>query len=920
MPDLFHNPYHFVPLGPGMPPEPVPLGEFVPAKAGEPAKQRQYPHLTHDRFVAGKHSGRIVCKVTVETPLICGNSQDDNESQTCKNGRPNPRYRWTKLLNPFELKTGEPALAGSALRGMLSALVEAASHSAMRVLENRPMSYRRQVSEGLSAIGMIVEAGNGTLHIFPLASPHLDRQTLTPLPRGDHATYTKMFPSSRPKVYFGTPNEIATPAFLNAYKSNSAPTGGPFYAVDPACLVDKVKGGHYWLGQMINAPDRVRLWADLSEAEKSTGKWMRGILRVLGKYAERADALPTKKHEYFLYFSDLDEAGIKTGSAKLFPIDPEALTRFNDLADERADTENGAKTDPKELLPYTPHGTLRPPLARNSDRPESSWQLKPGDIVFFRPSIDGLTVVEVSLSSAWRGRVEQNSPLLSPSAPTNAFFDLAILPLTRGRTLTLAEQLFGVVEIQDKKEKKALGQKSAFALGSRLRVSHATLHSAPQGGAYQPASELLSQQQRQAIHGNVKDVPLQNLASPKLPSPAMYFKKKNGAGAYIPKKSLNPVLHAPQGRKFYLRRNPDDYSATTQSFVHPLRLTEPDEISAIARQHQSVKKFVRPGSTFYFHLDFDNLSDLELQLVAYALQPTPTFRHQIGHGKPLGLGQLKIEIAGLLEVTRNERYKGTLTASRWHHAWAMGAPMSEWPEALKRHLPVQFSPLQEKLGELKSSFEKWAQPIGMSPVLRAIELIGTPLPAGAKVHYPQANQKNLGNTHNPTWVDIKSGDAEFEEKLYEWFVQNDDSAQGRNPGQFLRPLLNEQRQVAEKIPSLDRAQCQLPPPLKHSGVPQTAGPGGGGGGNAGATPTNPSALAGRPAKARVAAHEKAKGKVRIRFTVTCGGFELRGYLQQPDPNVDKQRYPDNPNKEFDFILVNPRKIDGAWQCELRRVA
>ncbi|MEI6393321.1 MAG: hypothetical protein WCT12_19730, partial [Verrucomicrobiota bacterium] len=88
MPDLFHNPYHFVPLGPGMPPEPVPLGEFVPAKAGEPAKQRQYPHLTHDRFVAGKHSGRIVCKVTVETPLICGNSQDDNESQTYKNGRP----------------------------------------------------------------------------------------------------------------------------------------------------------------------------------------------------------------------------------------------------------------------------------------------------------------------------------------------------------------------------------------------------------------------------------------------------------------------------------------------------------------------------------------------------------------------------------------------------------------------------------------------------------------------------------------------------------------------------------------------------------------------------------------------------------------------------------------------------------------
>ena len=802
----FHNPYHFVPLGPGAPPEPVPLDEFADTKPGVPAKQRHHPKITHDRFVDGSHSGRLVCKVTVETPLICGNIQEDNESPTKRDGTPNPRHHWTKLLKPFELG-GEPALPGSALRGMLSALAEAASHSAMRTLDNRRMSYRRQVSEGLSAIGMIVQKG-GQLHLLPLAEPHFDLETRTPLPNDTRASYAVMFPNPRAKIYFGERHTVGIPAFLNAYKSNANPTGGPFYAVHKDWLVDKVKRDRFWLGESITPAQpehKIRPWEELSEQDRSSGNWIRGILRVLGKYPERSENLPTKKHEYFLRFSPQEEADLVAQAAAVFPVESEAVTRFNQLADERAEAENTSGTDPKKLLPFTPHGTprVRP---TESNRPNSSWQLKAGDIVFFRPSEDGKRVVEISLSSAWRGRVEQNSPQLSPAAPLWAFLHPNLVPLSTGRTaLTLAEQLFGAVKQRQKKSEAEEDAESSFALAGRVRFSHARLHSHPPQGAWQSAEELLSQPQMARITGEVSDIPLKNLASPKPPSPSLYFKQTNGRVGYIPKKMLNPVAHTIQGRKFYLRRDSATYNAGKEAFVHEGQLGTNQERNSIVRQHQSIEKFVRKDTTFFFHLDFDNLSDLELQLLNYVLQPAPGFRHQVGHGKPLGLGQVKIEIAGLLEINRRERYRRGLTVSRWHQAWVGGDPNTEWPKKLQRYLPMKFSPLPEKLGELKSSFEAWASRNKLEPVLRALELLGNPVPHQSRVHYPQTTEVNRGE---PIMVPIPEGSAEFEREHYRWFVQND---QQRQPGQFLRPLTDANTCGFTEIPTLERAPSASPP-------------------------------------------------------------------------------------------------------------
>jgi hypothetical protein len=368
---------------------------------------------------------------------------------------------------------------------------------------------------------------------------------------------------------------------------------------------------------------------------------------------------------------------------------------------------------------------------------------------------------------------------------------------------------------------------------------------------------------------------LKNLASPKLPSPALYFKPKApGASGYVPKRDLNPADHAPHGRKFYLRRPDPSRVRGNELFVHPDRLADARDGQGIARQHQSVQKFVRPGCVFYFHLDFDNLSDLELQLLAYVLAPDLDFRHQLGHGKPLGLGQIHLEPVGLLEVNRLQRYgKDDLAANRYHQAWVAGSPATEWPQDLRSHVPANADDLAAKLSELRQSFETWAKKNGLTDVLRALELLGNPQAVQHPVHYPQSD---IGENRLPIGPETPA----FEKELFRWFVQND---RLRDGNQYLATLL-----AALSLPTLDR-EPPPPPPLGHGGNRGYGGgpPRGGGRRDDRNRPTQQTAQPPPPQTPRgpqkgdsptfrVVAHDADK---RIRFETNIEGQTWVGYLE-----------------------------------------
>jgi hypothetical protein len=323
----FHNPYHFIPLGDGPPPESVSLDEFKSAKPGEGLK----PYLTHDRFLPDKHSGRLVCKLTVETPLICGNQQEDREG-------------WTKLIHPFELPPGQPALPGSALRGMLSTLAEAASHSAMRVLKDTALSHRMGArDESLSAIGLLVKHtlpnGAQTLRLQPLTVPTLDAQ--------DRRAPDSLNPSLR-EVFQPGFRQPLLKAFVDGYRrkpdrhgpAEIEPRPGSFIAVQhPASKsadcdefwYAELKGtvslvgnrvtataerrdsrnNRFLLGQCL-ATDPISQTAFDSLTPAQKARCTRGFLRILGITDREREMPTTKTHEYFIPYPAGSEATIPT--------------------------------------------------------------------------------------------------------------------------------------------------------------------------------------------------------------------------------------------------------------------------------------------------------------------------------------------------------------------------------------------------------------------------------------------------------------------------------------------------------------------------------------------------------------------------------------------------------------------------------
>lgn len=723
----FHNPYHFVPVKSGERPDDL----AVDGKA---------EHITHDRFVSRTtqaqpvYSGRLICRLTTEDPIVVGDRREE---------LPDGSHR----VFPFELD-GKPALPASTLRGLISSIAEAASNSTLRVLEDRLFSYRAEMP-GLSAIGMIVETtdenGVTTLWLRPLALPTMEGPHGGAIPLENR--YHTMFPTDRTpplKVYVGDQDQIRSDDFVPGlpfqsfsracpqycYAKLHSRAWNPNHTLSPDARQYRKPGGgkEFLLSQTTTDKLPPCLEGELPENEEERKLYTRGILRILG-VPGREDIPNTKKHELFIPYPDDDVEGLPT-----FLILQSALDRFYELADERTEARKNAP-----LLPYEPRGTARNNATDNAD--DKRFRLKNGDLVYFRPDSQGDTVEEIALSAIWRrekGRSHDYFRRLSPE----------LLPFHKDRQrLTVAEQLFGFVEQRQK------GQDSpvpARALAGRLRFSFGLLHSA-EDDHYEP------------------EVLLKVLDSPKPPSPALYFKRANGQGEYIAKKDLNPQTYIPQGRKFYLHRY-DRSTTPWKTFALQDNLKQKSRVRPIRSQR-----------VFYFHIDFDNLSQRELALLCYAVRPTDSFRHKLGMGKPLGLGKVRIDPVGLFYINRQARYEESLlfVADRYHGNWLPGGEdRQQWPSRYEREKQQtgQNDPSFPSFDTLRESFRNSMD----SDIRQALELLGDPQQVRRPVHTPQ----------------VAGGDMEKE--TYRWFVANDLRV-AEAEREFLEPL-NESSTRIEVLP------------------------------------------------------------------------------------------------------------------------
>ena len=158
----FLNPYQFIPV----------TGQVNGIKTSTQAfNTLESTHIRHDYWDKESYSGRLVCEIKLQTPTVVGNQQTESTDQ--KPG----------TVEPY--KEGQ-AIPANSLRGMLSSVVEALSQSALRVLNQSTYSVRKEVGNGLSALGQLKKVkrndGQDGFVIRPLCLPTIDLRRFPTIP------------------------------------------------------------------------------------------------------------------------------------------------------------------------------------------------------------------------------------------------------------------------------------------------------------------------------------------------------------------------------------------------------------------------------------------------------------------------------------------------------------------------------------------------------------------------------------------------------------------------------------------------------------------------------------------------------------------------------------------------------------------
>jgi CRISPR/Cas system CSM-associated protein Csm3 (group 7 of RAMP superfamily) len=323
------------------------------------------------------------------------------------------------------------------------------------------------------------------------------------------------------------------------------------------------------------------------------------------------------------------------------------------------------------------------------------------------------------------------------------------LPFDKDRkTVSIAEQIFGFVE--QNPDSQTGKTQEALAFAGRVRFSFGII--CPE------VSEPYE-----------KEVTLKILGSPKPPQPALYFKQAGNNAGWISPEALNSSQSIPQGRKFYLHKQEQDIKSWETKYKDNK-----------FKNQKSMVKPIKAGVSFYFHIDFENLSRIELGLLCYALRPADAYRHKIGMGKPIGLGKVRIDPLGLLLIDRGKRYREAdlFTTTRYHSAWlSLLANQESWPESYareKKYVTQGFNQC-DSIFNFRDEFRNTMN----ASIRNALELIGDPANTRYhQVHTPQVAGKNL------------------EIETYRWF--NENKKHGPH-NQFLPPITKDTRQ----LPTLD---------------------------------------------------------------------------------------------------------------------
>ncbi len=236
----------------------------------------------------------------------------------------------------------------------------------------------------------------------------------------------------------------------------------------------------------------------------------------------------------------------------------------------------------------------------------------------------------------------------SPSQDGKAASAVDFIPKNVGKSnrIDLADAIFGFVRNKDKNNQKNVDTETLSALAGRIFIENAICQKTVNDDIW--------------LTGNIdKTVTPKILSNPKPTTFQHYLvqtsSEKLQLKHYASRVQTENIAGETtiRGNKLYWHKgsNPD--------------IEHPDGDSATGTQITKIKP-IKPGISFKFNINFENLNDIELGAILWILKiaAEPQYCLSLGMGKPLGMGAVKIEHELLLN-NRQERYSQLFNNTQW---------------------------------------------------------------------------------------------------------------------------------------------------------------------------------------------------------------------------------------------------------------
>jgi len=630
--------------------------------------------------------------------------------------RENDRQSTPTIQHPYRRRHAsgkdEIAIPGNTLRGLIGSTVEALSNSALRVLEDRRYSVRKKPNKALNMIGFLQwdDAREGW-NVIPCAVTSL-RSENNGKSIANSEKYKAVF-----RKHNGQPALLSDvlPAYVDGVEKDFN-SGDWAYA-----RMDSIIDGTI---------DAINDYAD--------SRYHNGLKVKHGTILGRKILGRVLSEEAYEKLSSSEKANFQCGALRILGGHHHACEVLNgekerDLPPTKehecfipVPLDKSGKEDYCRPLPVSQtvidrfNDIARERHAEDKRLPynlkglRAAEGLQNNQYVYF--DVSG---VQVDGMSRWAVSEISISAIWREPVPRSAheFFhriDGDLLPWSGARVrLTAAESIFGCVSSGAGEDDVTLP-----ALASRLRFSDA----------------LLATPSQEDVLG--EEVKLQILGAPKPPSPSLYFQFSKSSTAVTKQElSTSQTSALPRGRKWYLHHGDCGKETPWKS-----RTGAGDS----GNKQRICARPILAGTEFRFTIEFANFSPAELELLCAALRPDGKYRHKLGLGKPLGLGTVAIDVDEI--GIKNRTYSAYCPAS---------IDMDRIPETIYTSL----GDLLEKRGDSNRE-----SALIDSEIRGILETIGNPKNVNLPVCYPRTQ------VQFDQWKKASGGQ---EEKLFEWFVNND---------------------------------------------------------------------------------------------------------------------------------------------------